>query len=196
VKAFQAAHRLAVDGEVGPHTLAAMDLGHAQGSEGGNKNGSGGVSPGGGGGGGKGGGGGHISGDPVAIASKFLGLPSWSPKLRAQLGGPGWHYDNAGREGNNCAEFVSSCLRAAGEIGFQEPGVDNLETKLVAAGWKKRKGKAESRPNDVWLHNDDPSHTVLVASAGGGETIGADGSATEYIKQEPMPYAGAKYYYK
>jgi hypothetical protein len=184
VREYQSKKELEVDGVVGEHTLAAM---HGKGTTT-SKKGSGGK--------GKGGKGPPKGGSAVEIAGRFVGDESWSPKLRDDIGGHDWHYDNAGRVTNNCAEFVSSVLRMAGEISFQDAGVLDFESKLRGAGWKYRRGKAESQPGDVWIHEYNPQHTVLIASAGGGETLGSDGSATEIIKREPMPYPGAKYMYK
>ena len=187
VRAFQVSHGLAADGVVGTQTYAAMT--HAA------------ASP--------------VaaaapttthapppaqtakaSGSAVDIATRFVGQPSWSHTLGSDIRGAGWTYDNDGRQTDNCAEFVSSCLRMAGEIGFQEPSVLSLEARLRSAGWKYRAGAKESKAGDVWIHEASPRHTVLVASDGGGETVGADGGSKEFIKREPMPYPNAKYMYR
>jgi peptidoglycan hydrolase-like protein with peptidoglycan-binding domain len=215
VRTFQGDHELDPDGVVGAKTLAAMrskqpSSGSPSSTPVASKDPTGGAPVTGGGthdGGGAHGGGAHgggsgakgkppAGGNAVAIASHFVGLPSWSAKLREGIRGNGWAYNNDGRVTNNCAEFVSSCLRMAGEISFQDATVLGLEARLKSAGWKYRASAKDAKPGDVWIHEYNPQHTVLVATAGGGETVGSDGSATEIIKREPMPYPGARYMYR
>jgi len=198
LRRFQGDHGLDPDGVVGSKTIAAMEakpkpaqqpsatpVARGIGSDGaGSGGGTTGEKP------------PPAGGSAVAIASHFIGLPSWSPKLRDGIRGNGWAYNNAGRVTDNCAEFVSSVLRMAGEISFQNANVMGLERQLVAAGWKYRASAKESKPGDVWIHESNPQHAVLVVTAGGGETVGSDGSGTEIIKREPMPYPGAKYLYR
>ena len=187
VKAYQQTHHLTVDGVVGQATLTAMEgttpatgTGAPVAGAGGTTAPAGPLPP---------------AGSAIAIASRFLNLPSWSPKLTEGIRGPGWSYEPVGGQTNNCAEFVTSCLRMAGEIGYQQDNVGALEQSLGAT-WKYRASVAAARPGDVWICNNSViQHTVLVSAAGATETIGSDGSGTEIIKREPMPttgdYAGA-----
>lgn len=131
-------------------------------------------------------------GDPVALARRFVGLPSWSPKLRAGLAPD---YNNQGRQTNNCAEFVSAVLQKAGRISFHDPTVMGLESKLRGHGWMTVP-KHQAKAGDVWLHEHKPQHVVLVSHDGGGSTIGADGGSQEIIKEEAMGYPGALYFHR
>lgn len=197
VRTYQAARALEADGVVGEHTLAAMKA---------NKPAKPAPTPGhdpgkGGAGGGKGKPGkphppAPSGSDPVAIARHFLGMPSWDARLVEGIKGPGWHYSAVGGHTNNCAEFVTSVQRMAGRMSFQEINVGNLIRELPNHGWRQI-SKEHSKAGDIWACNTGGiSHTVIVSAAGQANSIGADGGSAEYIKEEPMGYAGAVYFTK
>jgi len=137
--------------------------------------------------------------DAVSIARKFVGQASWDVHLK--------YYTDAGGETNNCADFVSAVLENAGMIipsqidQTSRINVCDFQTWLKGHQWSAV-SKADSKAGDVWLAcvPGQLEHTVLVSQAGGGDTIGSDGSAQEYIREEPMPdsppYSEAKYYHK
>jgi 3D (Asp-Asp-Asp) domain-containing protein len=163
VKKYQTAHNLTADGEVGIHTLAAME-GHTKPGVG---NDHGGKNP-----------GGKdqdhdlpaASGnDPVAIARKYVTHPPTpSIKLKGKLP----HFTAAGGETNDCADFVSSVLETAGRISGHHINVKEFERSLKAQGWKYVT-KQNAKAGDVWM-NTSRGHTELVSADGAAHLIGSN----------------------
>jgi len=191
VKEFQRRHGLEVDGVVGRHTMHALDqIGRPNDDDDGRDHhelrgksdkppphkGHKHPKP--------------VSGsDPVAIARKFVKSPPLaanSPYLLKHLP----HYEAAGGPTNDCADFVSSVLMTAGKISFHENLVVNMRDKLHHHGWHNVK-KHQAQPGDVWLcASGGIEHVALVSKGGGAEVIGANGSGTEHITEEPIHYEG------
>ena len=143
VKKYQANHILVADGEVGIHTITAMDGSGKQGPDkpaGGNHGGGGNhddkdVPTGGG-------------NDPVAIARKYVtSPPTPSIKLKGKLP----HFTAAGGETNDCADFVSSVLETAGRVSGHHINVKEFETSLKAQGWKYVT-RQNAKAGDVWMN--------------------------------------------
>ena len=165
VKKYQTAHHLTADGEVGIHTITAME-GHTkptQGSGNGNGKDPGGTAdpehdlP-------------AASGsDPVAIARRYVTHPPTpSIKLKGKLP----HFTAAGGETNDCADFVSSVLETAGRISGHHINVKEFERSLKAQGWKYV-SRQNAKAGDVWM-NTSRGHTELVATDGATRLIGSN----------------------
>jgi hypothetical protein len=69
-----------------------------------------------------------------------------------------------------CANFVSACLQASGELGPQEHSnlVTGLGSLLAATGRFHQVSLADAKPGDVLLMGS-PQHAVLVQSNVGGQ---------------------------
>ncbi|MBS2040794.1 hypothetical protein JST97_37755 [bacterium] len=117
-----------------------------------------------------GGGGGGAAARAVDIAKQFEGQDSKS--IKGKLPG----FTAPGGNTNNCAAFVSACLEHTGALpkGGGSASVSSLRGKLKSAGWKKVPGN-QAPKGSVWMTKEGKgSHTELVASAGGTQTIGSN----------------------
>lgn len=127
--------------------------------------------------------------DPVAIARRFVKSPPLradAPYLKRNLP----HYQAAGGQTNDCADFVSSVLMTAGKISFHEINVADMKTALLSHGWHTVP-KHQAQPGDVWLClSGGIQHVTLVSGGGGSRVIGANGSGTEHVTEESIGYPG------
>lgn len=109
----------------------------------------------------------------VDLARRFEG--ELSQDVKGQLP----HFQAAGGNTNNCADFVSSLLQATGRGVEQTPRVNELREQLLEKGWSAIPPE-EARPGDVWMTESDTygsRHTELVSQAdgeGGFHTIGSN----------------------
>ena len=102
----------------------------------------------------------------VDIARQFLGQRSFDVKGRM---GP---FSAAGGMTNNCADFVSSALVAAGRLSRKNVNCKSLERQLQREGWRQIPAD-QARPGDV-IFNQSRGHVQL--SQGGGRQIGSNNS--------------------
>lgn len=115
-------------------------------------------------------GGGGAAARAVDIAKQFEGQDSKS--IKGKLPG----FTAPGGNTNNCAAFVSACLEHTGALpkGGGSASVSSLRGKLKSAGWKKVPGN-QAPKGSVWMTKEGKgSHTELVASPGGTQTIGSN----------------------
>jgi len=127
----------------------------------------------------------------VEMAKQYLGNSSIS--LKGKLA----NFSAAGGTGNNCADFVSAIL--ANTQGFkkkpEDANVAKFAQNLQAQGWQKV-DKSQSRPGDVVIINGS-QHTELVTKAGGQETIGSNGGATnQKISSGSLSCGGKQEFYQ
>ncbi|MFN8607754.1 MAG: hypothetical protein U0931_09490 [Vulcanimicrobiota bacterium] len=115
-------------------------------------------------------GGGGAAARAVDIAKQFEGQDSKS--IKGKLPG----FTAPGGNTNNCAAFVSACLEHTGALpkGGGSASVSSLRGKLKSAGWKKVPANQATK-GSVWMTKEGKgSHTELVASPGGTQTIGSN----------------------
>lgn len=175
LKGFQRSHHLEVDGIAGPATWRALgvhyDAGLTQLPAG--AGGGGGTNP---------GKPGTSSGDPVALARRFVTNPPTSSKAMA---GRIPNFTAAGGQTNNCADFVSAILETCGRLKGHHINVVELESSLKAQGWHQVP-YAKARGGDVWI-NYSRGHTQLVAGSGASSCIGSnnDRPGHQVISERP-----------
>lgn len=132
------------------------------------------------------------NGDPakaVEIARKYMGQRSGSINNL-----PG--FTRTGQANNNCAEFVSACLNAAGVYKKRsgDASVATLKQHLLADGWKIVP-KQQSKPGDVAIFNSR-QHVELVSAAGGKEHIGSNnrgGGDVQYVGTDAGNWGQVEY---
>ena len=126
----------------------------------------------------------------VEIARQFMGQRTGS------IGNlPG--FTRQGQDNNNCAEFVSACLDAAGSYKKQpgDASVATLAQNLQKQGWRKV-SKEQTKPGDVAVFNGS-QHVELVSQPGGRELIGSNNKGSvQYVGTDQGNWGNIEYYSK
>lgn len=129
--------------------------------------------------------------DPVSLARSFVQDP---PVRSSSLKGKLPHFQAAGGETNNCADFVSSVLLTTGKIGSHQINVNNFYSALKKEGWKSRP-RAKSEPGDV-LFLTGFHHVELVSAAAGSQLIGSNNRGKSYQVICETPGTSGTFMYK
>ncbi|MBS2035745.1 hypothetical protein JST97_12210 [bacterium] len=92
-------------------------------------------------------------------------------------------FSAAGGKTNNCADTVTSALKANGQFDKNIVNVKEMEREFKREGIKQIPAD-QAMPGDVWI-SESRKHTELVSEAGGGMTIGSNNQ--DPITGEPTP---------
>ena len=104
-------------------------------------------------------------GQEVNLARQYVGMNSID--VKGQLP----HFQAAGGQTNNCADFVSAVLKNSGKLQSGSANVTALEGRLAQEGWRPVPA-GQAKPGDVWIAHSR-GHVELVAAEGGTKTIGS-----------------------
>lgn len=125
----------------------------------------------------------------VEVARSYQGVMSSS--LRGKLA----HFQAAGGDTNNCADFVSAILQGEGLLSQHYNWVPSLEQGLRNEGYKAVPAR-DTVPGDVYIQADR-MHTEIVTKPGGQTVIGTNNGGRSYqIVSEGPPMSGGVYYHR
>ena len=120
----------------------------------------------------------EVKNGAVENLREHLGTPSG--ELKGVLPGG---FSAAGGNTNNCADTVTSALKANGQFDQNIVNVKDMEKEFKRQGIKAIPAD-QAMPGDVWISNSR-KHTELVSEAGGGMTIGSNNEDPETRKPTP-----------
>lgn len=126
----------------------------------------------------------------VDYARKFEGMLSQDVKGEME------HFTAAGGNSRNCADFVSSALKATGRLDEHHTSVGNLRQDLLDNGWRQVT-QQEAQPGDVWMTESNTfgsRHTELVTQPGGTHTIGSNNISEGQQQITERPKEGGVFY--